>query len=521
MPVDPHPSTVRDLSLDTIVQLAMQGGTLRPHPADLEAAERSFLFLQEFARDKVIYGINTGFGPLVQYHIPEADSKQLQYNLVRSHASGMGAPLPDVAVRAAMLSRAITFLLGYSGVSPKVIERLLLFLEHGVHPTIPQHGGVGASGDLVQQAHLGLALIGEGTGMFKGARQPMADIHRTLGIEPLELLMRDGLAIVNGTACMSGIAAINVHHARKLVDRALAMGALISEVVGAYDDHLSAVLNGAKRHAGQNSVASALRDRLNGAGWTKKREEHLYKQRGADNGSVFKDKVQEHYSIRCIPQVLGPIMDTVEQAATTIHNELLSVDDNPVVDHRTKSVYHGGNFHGDQVALAMDQLKLAITKLTMLTERQLNFLLNDKVNGRFPPFLVMGRPGIDYGLQGIQFTAVSTTAENQALSTSLYVHSIPNNNDNQDIVSMGTNAAWMTARVIDNAAQVMAIQCLALAQAADIAGDIASLSPANKAFYDEIRAVSPAVVIDAPSTGILQELKTHLLIRIFLPHEHA
>jgi len=424
----------------------------------------------------------------------------------------MGAPLPDAAVRACMLSRAITFLLGYSGVSRAAIDQLLIYLEHGIHPTIPQHGGVGASGDLVQQAHIGLGLIGEGTGTWKGVRRPMADILRESGVPPLKLRMRDGLAIVNGTACMTGLGALNVHHARRLVDRAIAMGALISEVVGAYDDHLSEVLNGVKRHAGQNAVASALRGRLDGAGWTKKREEHLYKQLDRGSGSMFDHKVQEHYSIRCIPQVLGPIMDTVEQAARVIGDELLSVDDNPVVDHRTASVYHGGNFHGDQVALAMDQLKLAVAKLCMLTERQLNFLLNDKVNGRFPPFLVMGRPGIDYGLQGIQFTAVSTTAESQALSTSMYVHSIPNNNDNQDIVSMGTNAAWMAARVIDNTAQVMAIQCLALAQAVDIADLKATLSPANRAFYEEVRAVAAPVVTDAPSTATLQSLRERLLV---------
>ena len=502
---------VRDIDLEQFLAIVLNGAAFVPDPADLDGAERSFAFLNDFAKDKVIYGINTGFGPLAQYHIPDSDLDRLQYNLVRSHASGMGRPFPDTVVRGLMLSRVMTFLLGHSGVSRPVIDRIALFLNKGIHPTVPQHGSVGASGDLVQQAHLGLALIGEGTATYQGVRRPMAEILKELDLAPVELHMRDGLGVVNGTACMSGIAAINVHHARQLVDRALSMGALISEVVGAYDDHLSAELNGAKRHTGQNSVAAAMRERLTGAGRTKKREEHLYTN-GRANGQVFEDKVQEHYSIRCIPQVLGPILDTVTITAGQVLDELLSVDDNPVVDHRAGSVYHGGNFHGDQVALCMDQLKLAMVKLSMLTERQLNYLMNDKVNGRFPPFLNMGRVGIDYGLQGIQFTATSTTAENQALSTSLYVHSIPNNNDNQDIVSMGTNAAWSTTRVIDNTAQVMAIQCLALAQAVDIAGIAGTLSPSNKAFYAAIRKVMPAVVQDAPSSAKLQELKTALLI---------
>lgn len=506
---------VRSLDLNAFVRVVMGHERFVPTAEDLAEAERSHAFLREFATDKVIYGINTGFGPLAQYHVDGPDADRLQMNLLRSHASGMGAPIADEYVRALMLSRATTFLLGYSGVHTRVIERLLLFLDKGVAPTVPEHGGVGASGDLVQQAHIGLAVMGEGTGTYQGERRSMAEIHTALGIEPLVPHLRDGLAIVNGTACMSGIAAINVHRARLLVQRAIAMGALISEVVAAYDDHLSEVLNGAKRHRGQSLVAAAMRERLAGAGWTRKRDEHLYKDLGgvAANGQVFREKVQEHYSIRCIPQVLGPIHDTVEQCAAVIMDELLSVDDNPVVDHRTRSVYHGGNFHGDQVALAMDQLKLAITKLCMLTERQLNFLMNEKVNGRFPPFLNMGKPGLDYGLQGIQFTAVSTTAESQALSTSLYVHSIPNNNDNQDIVSMGTNAALMTARVVENTAQVMAIQCLALAQAVDLSGAAADLSPANKAFHAAIRQIAPPVVKDAPSSAILQELKQSLVLR--------
>ncbi|MCB0793365.1 MAG: aromatic amino acid lyase [Flavobacteriales bacterium] len=503
---------VRDMDLDQFVRMVRGEEIFVPDDADLRAAERAFSFLKEFAKDKVIYGINTGFGPLAQYHISESEADRLQYNLVRSHASGLGAPLPDITVRAMMLSRAMTFLLGHSGVSMPLIERILLFLEHGVCPTVPQHGGVGASGDLVQQAHLGLALIGEGTGTYQGSRRPMAEIHKALGIAPVELHLRDGLGTVNGTACMTGIAAINVVHAWSLLDHALDMGALINEIVGAYDDHLSAELNSVKRHDGQNWVAEQLRERMAGGARTKKRHDHLYNGEQREDGSVFEDKVQEHYSIRCLPQILGPMVDTLRRVESDVMAELLSVDDNPVVDHDRGTVYHGGNFHGDQIALAMDQLKLAIVKLSMLTERQLNFLLNDKVNGRFPPFLNMGRPGLDYGLQGIQFTAVSTTAESQALSTSLYVHSIPNNNDNQDVVSMGTNAAWSAAKVIDNTAQVMAIQSLALAQAVDIAGLSGHLSKSNERFYSAVRRLAPAITKDSHAGPMIEAIRSELIV---------
>ena len=501
------------MDLNGFIGIVMEGSRFSPSKSEYELAERSHTYLKEFANGKVIYGINTGFGPMAQRVIPEADRTALQYNLVRSHASGAGADLPDEVIRAMLLVRAVTFLKGGSAVTKGVLDGLTSYLDKGICPRVPELGGVGASGDLVQQAHLGLGLIGEGTGTHNGRKDTMAAILKAAGLKPVELGLRDGLAILNGTACMTGMGLLNIHHAYRLLDRSIAMGAVLTEILEAWDDHLSETLNGAKRHAGQREVAERMRNYITGSKLTRDRSGHLYSGKEVDENGVFTEIVQEQYSIRCIPQILGPVLDTIRNAEKVLLDELHSVDDNPFTDP-SSGVYHGGNFHGDQVALEMDKLRLAVVKMCMLAERQLNFLMNDKVNQRFPAFLNMERPGITLGMQGMQFTATSTTAENQALSTSLYVHSIPNNNDNQDVVSMGTNAASATARVLRNTDRVMAIEALAVAQAVDISGSLKKMSKAGRDFHAMVRAASapidstsePAIAIEAVASGIFRPL---------------
>ncbi len=239
------------------------------------------------------------------------------------------------------------------------------------------------------------------------------------------------------------------------------------------------------------------------------RPEHLYHP-GSLEQEVFEDKVQEYYSLRCVTQILGPIYDTVCQAEKIVVDELNSVSDNPVVDHLNNNIFHGGNFHGDYVSLEMDKLKTAVTRLSMLSERQLNYLLNDKLNQKFPPFLNLGVLGFNFGMQGVQFTATSTVAENQTLSFPMYVHSIPNNNDNQDIVSMGSNAALLTKRVIDNTFQVLSIQLMSVAQAIDYAECRDRLAPATLRVYESIRRIFPRFADDQPKYKDLQKLRDML-----------
>ena len=345
---------------------------------------------------------------------------------------------------------------------------------------------------------------------YKGELRPTADVYKEHGLTPVRIHLREALGLINGTSVMAGIGMVNLLHAQQLVNWSMLSSNLIIEMVESYSDHFSEELNSVKPHKGQRMIAQAMNRAMNDSRLIRKREEHLFDEKQFANVDVFKDKVQEYYSIRCIPQILGPVYDTVLYAQTVLENEVNSVNDNPIVDKANNNIFHGGNFHGDYVALEMDKLKIAVTKLTMLAERQLNFLMNEKLNGKLPPFVNLGTLGLNLGMQAAQFTATSTTAENQMLSNPMYIHSIPNNNDNQDIVSMGTNAALITAKVVENAYQVLAIELLSAVQAVDALKFDARLSTASKAIYKEIRSIVPRFEDDTILYKKLEKIKLHL-----------
>lgn len=462
-------------------------------------------FLKDFATNKVIYGVNTGFGPMAQFIIGEKDTKNLQYNLIRSHASGMGDLLPSIYSKSIMIARLNTLMLARSGIHESVVELLCEMINRNICPCIYAHGSVGASGDLVQLAHLGLAMIGEGKVWYRGQIQPASTALAAEGLQPIEMHLREGLGLINGTSAMTGIGILNLIYARRGLDWGILIAAMLNEIVEAYDDHFSEALNAAKLHQGQRKVAAQLRRLLKDSQLIRSREQHLYQQ-PVKAGKV-EDKIQEYYSIRCVTQILGPIYDTIAFSEKTVVDELNSANDNPLVFDEENNVYHGGNFHGDYVALEMDKLKIAITKLSMLCERQLNYLLNDKLNNKLPPFVNLGTLGLNFGMQGAQFTATSTTAENQSLSFPMYVHSIPNNNDNQDIVSMGTNAAWMARKVIDNTFEVMAIELVTILQAIHYLKIEDKLSSVSRDIYFDLRAIVPIFEGDFALSECLQGVK--------------
>ena len=482
-------------------------------PQALEIILENFKFLEEFSKNKIIYGINTGLGPMSQYKVQEKDRITLQYNLIRSHAAGTGRPIENLQVRALLLSRLNTLMKGYSGIHPSVVILLKDFINHDILPVIPRHGGVGASGDLVQLAHLALALIGEGEVIYQGKQVPASEAFSLAGLEPLKMHIREALGLINGTSAMSGIGIINVIRAGQLLDWAIAASALINEVVESYDDHYSLELNRVKLHPGQAEITARMQQILSDSKLTRKRADELFN--GTNGETVFSKRIQEYYSLRCITQILGPVHDTVRQAEFVVLNEINSVNDNPVIDHRNKNVYHGGNFHGDYVALEMDKLKMAITKLSMLAERQLNFLMNNRLNGLLPPFVNLGVLGLNLGMQGTQFTATSTVAENQTLSFPSYVHSIPTNNDNQDIVSMGTNAALIACQVIENSFEVMAIHMLTLIQAVDYLKIEGRLSSVTTGIYRNLRALVPAFKEDRRMSPEIMKIRDYLLNNSF------
>jgi histidine ammonia-lyase len=467
------------------------------------------VFLKNFSSDKIIYGINTGFGPMAQYRVDDAYLKQLQYNIIRSHATGAGYPLSDLYVRAALVARLGTFLQAKSGVHIELVNLLVEFINREIYPFIPEHGSVGASGDLVQLAHIALTLIGEGKVHYRGKWRPSAEVLAENGLQPFKIYIREGLSVTNGTSVMSGIGFVNVTYAKKLLDAAIKISVLINEITSAYDDSFSEELSATKRQTGQQKIAKRMREIAADSQLLQKREHALYENVNPEE-KIFKQKVQSYYSIRCVPQILGPVLETVENAERVIVNEFNSACDNPIVDAEHCNVYHGGNFHGDYISLEMDKLKIALTRLTMLMERQLNYLCHDRINEILPPFLNLGTLGLTYGLQAAQFTATSTTAECQTLSFPNYVHSIPNNNDNQDIVSMGTNSALLAAKVVENAFQVMAIHSMALAQAVDYLEIEEKLSSETREFYKEIRHNFPLLIEDRTHYEEIEKVKEFL-----------
>lgn len=478
------------LRIDDIERLVLDGSPLSLSAQGLEKVEKCFQFLSDFSRSKVIYGINTGFGPMAQYKIEDDDLVELQYNLVRSHCSGSGQVVRPAFIKALMIIRLNTMMKGHSGVHPDLLHLLTELINNDVLPNIYEHGGLGASGDLVQLAHLGLCLIGEGKVRINGKEKPAQEVFETLGLKPAQFRIREGLSILNGTSAMTGYGAINLIESRNLLKWATLASAMIIEIVQSYDDYYSHELNGVKHHPGQQDIATHLRKILEDSQLLKKREVHLYQ--GETKEKIFEEKVQEYYSIRCVPQILGPILETIEEAVRIVENEMNSASDNPIIDAERQNVFHGGNFHGDYVSLEMDKLKIAVSKMSMLIERQLNFLLNDQLNKILPPFANLGILGLNLGMQGAQFVATSTTAENQTLSYPMYLHSIPSNKDNQDIVSMGANAALITQKVIQNTYEIAAVLFGTILQSIDYLNIQDKMSASTRNLYEDLRKTIPA-----------------------------
>ncbi len=497
------------LSLEEFSAVLFEKKEISLSETAIKCVDDNFRFLKSFSSNKLIYGINTGFGPMAQYKVNDKDLLALQYNLIRSHSSGDGNILPAHIARALMITRLCSLMKAYSGIHTNLVELLKDLINKDINPCIYEHGGVGASGDLVQLAHLGLFLIGEGEALHEEKVHSTKEIFERFNIQPLTIYGREGLAIMNGTSAMTGIGMINIIHAHKLFRWAVLLSAMMNEVVEAYNDHYSYELNVVKLHRGQNKVATMMRDILKDSKMIRDRSEHLYHPDTLQK-EIFEDKVQEYYSLRCVTQVLGPVYDSIKHAEKIVVDELNSVNDNPVVDHINQNIFHGGNFHGDYVSLEMDKLKIAITKLSMLAERQLNYLLNDKLNQKFPPFVNLGILGLNFGMQGMQFTATSTVAENQTLSFPMYVHSIPNNNDNQDIVSMGSNAALLTKKVIENSFTVLSIQAMSILQAVDYLNCQERLSSVTRSMYQSLRKIFPKFIEDKTKYQDLKRVKEFL-----------
>jgi len=497
------------LGIEDFYKIIFENNPIEIDNTVFKTIEDSFNFLKTFSENKTIYGVNTGFGPMAQYKIANSDRIQLQHNLIRSHASGTGNVIHPKYVKAAMLARLNTLSLGNSGVHRSVIELMSSLINKNIIPLMFEHGGVGASGDLVQLAHVALVLIGEGEVFYKNELTPTKEVFKKENLQSITVSLREGLALMNGTSVMTGIGIVNTINTRRLLNWVILCSSAINEIVQAYDDHLSEALNHTKKHKGQREIAQQMRMYLKDSKLTRKREEVLYNKN--PQVGVFEEKVQEYYSLRCVPQILGPVLDTLNSTESILIEEVNSANDNPIVDVVKQQVYHGGNFHGDYVSLEMDKLKLVVTKMSMLAERQLNYLLNPNLNNILPAFVNLGKLGLNFGMQGVQFTATSTTAENQMLSNPMYVHSIPNNNDNQDIVSMGTNAALITKKVIENAFEVVAIEMITIVQAIEHLKTQEKVSSKTKKLYNAIRQIVPVFTEDVVMYPYVNKVKNFIM----------
>jgi histidine ammonia-lyase len=481
-------------------------------PKALQKAEKTFNFVSDTVKknNKIIYGVNTGFGPMANYILAHGQILDLQQNLILSHAVGMGEKIPDNFVLAAMAVRLNTLAKGYSGVSGELLERLEKFINLRVIPVVPEHGAVGTSGDLVQLAHIALALLGKGEVNFQNKIQKTSGVLKQLRLKPYKLKPKEGLSLINGTSMMTGISAVVCKQSRDLLSLGLRNGCLALEIVRAYDDSISPKLHELRPHHGQMLIAKTARGILKDSKLIRDRD-GLHKNNNLGKEVVkIKESVQEVYSFRCMSQVLGPIYDTLLKAWQTTEIEMNSVTDNPIVDVEKEKFLHGGNFHGDYIAVNMDQLKASLVKLTMLSERRLNFFLNHKVNEAFPPFLNLHTPGLTLALQGLQFVATSTTANSQTLGYPMNLHSIPTNGDNQDIVSMGTDAALLASKVAENAFIVLAIESLALCQAVDYLKIKNKLSKNSLKLYTFVRGNVEKITNDRHIQPELQSLVSAL-----------
>ena len=401
---------------------------------------------------EAVYGINTGFGHLAQVRVPDDRLDELQLNLIRSHAAGVGDPLPERVVRAILALRATCLARGHSGLRPQTLQRLVELLERRIHPVVPARGSVGASGDLAPLAHVALVLVGEGEVVVSGRRMPTARALRRARLAPLRLAAKEGLALINGTQVMLAIGGLALLRAERLAVAADIAGAMSLEALRGSHRAFDERIHAARPHPGQVQVARTLRALL---------ADSPIERSHADCG-----RVQDNYALRCMPQVHGAVRDGLAHVRRVLSIEINASTDNPMVFAEQGELVSGGNFHGHPVSLALDHLATAACSLGTISERRTERLLNPDLSG-LPAFLAHD-PGLHSGLMMAQVTAAALVSENKVLAHPASVDTIPTSASKEDHVSMGLHAALKAARIVDHVAHVLAIEVLAAAQALDL-----------------------------------------------------
>jgi histidine ammonia-lyase len=440
------------LTIDDVVRAARRREKVEIHPDSRERVERSAAVVDRFIRDnKPIYGITTGFGHFARVKISREHVRELQKNLLMSHATGIGPSIADDQVRAMMLLRVNALIKGYSGVRWPTLERLVALLNKDILPLIPQKGSVGASGDLVPLAHMSLPLIGLGRVRIKGKIREADEVLKEYGMAPLTLEAKEGLALINGTQMMSAVGVLNAYDSRILCRTADIAAACSTEALRGTDVPFDARVHALRPHPGQAQVADNLRKLLEGSRILQSHKDC--------------EKVQDAYSLRCIPQVHGATRDTLRHVTAVLETEINSVTDNPIIFPDTEESISCGNFHGQPVALVLDYLGIAVSELANISERRIERLV-DPALSNLPPFLTQDG-GLNSGYMITQYTAASLVSENKVLAHPASVDSIPTSANQEDHVSMGSIAAFKAAEIIKNVRHVLAIELLCAAQGLD------------------------------------------------------
>ncbi|HKV62292.1 MAG TPA: histidine ammonia-lyase [Candidatus Acidoferrum sp.] len=487
-----------DLSFAQLYDVALRGAPVQLAASATERMNASRAVVDRLvASGATAYGINTGFGKLASVRISTEQVRQLQVNLVRSHACGVGAPLSEAETRAMMLLRANALAKGLSGVRPLVVETLCKMLNAKVHPVIPSQGSVGASGDLAPLAHLAHVVIGEGHAMFGGEVLHGGEAMKRAGIAPLSLEAKEGLSLLNGTQGMLALLSLALHEADNLVDSADVAASLSLDALRGSPGAFDARIMHARAYAGAATTARNLAHLNEGS---QIRESH----RSAEKDT----RVQDAYSLRCTPQVHGAVRDSLAQARAMAAVELNSATDNPLVfvrDANTGDIISGGNFHGQPLAMAADQVAIAVATLAGIVERRVEQMTNP-LTSMLPAFLTP-EPGLNSGFMIAQVTAAALTSENKALATPHSVDSISTSGNQEDYVSMGMSGARRLSRMLVNLRNTIAIELLCACQGIDLLAPLQTGALAKKA-YEAVRTKSAKVTEDRPLAADIEAVSS-------------
>lgn len=441
------------------------------------------------ADKKTVYGINTGFGKFSDVIIEEKDVEDLQLNLIRSHACGIGDPFPEIVSRAMIVLRLNALLKGFSGVRPVLVELLAALVNKRVHPVIPQQGSLGASGDLAPLSHLALVLVGEGqVHGEKGYPVEAATVLSEKGIEPIVLQAKEGLALINGTQAMVAMGVVNYFEAEQLAYDSEWIAALTMEGLEGIIDAFHPAVHEARGYPQQVAVAKRVSEWLDGS--------KLITRQG-------EKRVQDAYSIRCIPQVHGASWQALDYVKEKLEIEANAATDNPLIFDGGELVISGGNFHGQPIALAMDFMKIAVAELANISERRIERLVNPQLND-LPPFL-SPQPGLQSGAMIMQYAAASLVSENKTLAHPASVDSIPSSANQEDHVSMGTIAARHASMITQNVRRVLAIECICALQAVEFKGT-EKMSPTLRDKWEQMRRTVPSITKDRVFSKDIEEV---------------